>query len=247
MPNQQKNRGQHPQDAQLFAPKCLPALRAATADLSWLIGKGYSLKSALKLVGDRYQLENRQRLPVQRCVAPDAAVAHRKAREVPTGAVTGQNLAIDGFNLLISVEAALSGAYLFRARDGCLRDIASIHGTYRRVAQTGRAIDLIGEVLAELKPVSVLWYLDQPVSNSGRLKTVLREKAEAAGWPWHIELVYNPDKVIAERDAIAVSSDSWVIDHAKHWCNLLRYVLEQKIPDVTVLDLGAGELPIAVE
>ncbi|MEM0999406.1 MAG: DUF434 domain-containing protein [Bacteroidota bacterium] len=238
MPSKQKNRGQHPEDPTLFGPKHLPALRAATADLSWLLSRDYPLTAALKLVGDRYRLNVRQRKPVQRCACSDAQQAHRRTRQLLPAALAGRSLQIDGFNILISVEAALSGALLFRARDGAIRDIASIHGSYRRVNQTPEAIALIGEMLTQLSPAGVTWYLDQPVSNSGRLKTQLREIAEVRNWDWKIELVYNPDKVIAEQAGVALSGDSWVIDHAEHWFNFLRYLLAERLPEVPVLDLS---------
>ena len=110
----------------------------------------------------------------------------------------GATVAIDGFNLLILLEGALSGAYLFKGLDGVYRDISGVHGSYKRVAQSEKAIDLVGQTLAELGVQKVCWYLDKPVSNSGRLKVRLFEKAVAAGYDWEVELVYNPDRAVAE-------------------------------------------------
>lgn len=240
MPNSQKNRGQHPEDAKLFGEQYLDDLRSATADLSWLLSRGYAVNSSVKLVGDRYRLNLRQRKPIQRCACSDAEVRTRKANALLPDQLKGQTLALDGFNLIISVEAALSGALLFLGRDGCLRDIASIHGSYRSVNQTEAAIELIGEALAELEPDSVHWYLDQPISNSGRLKVKLLEKAEEKNWPWQAELAYNPDHVIAAADAVALSGDSWVIDNSKHWFNFLVYLIERHLKSATVIDLSSA-------
>jgi uncharacterized protein YyaL (SSP411 family) len=55
MPDRRRHRGPHPKDPELFAPRHWPTLRRAVADLSWLLGRGYSEKAALKLVGDRYR------------------------------------------------------------------------------------------------------------------------------------------------------------------------------------------------
>ena len=46
----------------MFAPERIDALRTAVSELSWLLGRGYQSKSALKLVGDRHNLRERQRL-----------------------------------------------------------------------------------------------------------------------------------------------------------------------------------------
>jgi hypothetical protein len=50
----------------------LPRLREATADLGWLLNRGYALSSAWELVGNRYTLTVRQRMAVNRCVCSDA-------------------------------------------------------------------------------------------------------------------------------------------------------------------------------
>src|SRR5688500_3971235 len=66
MSDSRKHRGPHPEDGRLFATDQLPALREATRDLSWLLSRDYASPSALKLVGDRYQLEARQRIAAAR-------------------------------------------------------------------------------------------------------------------------------------------------------------------------------------
>jgi hypothetical protein len=54
---------------------------------------------------------------------------------------------IDGYNVLTSIEAALSGGVILRARDGCYRDMASMHGSYRKVEETISAIHILGELI----------------------------------------------------------------------------------------------------
>ena len=61
MPDTRSHRGPDPHDDHAFGPESVPALQAAVSDLSWLLGKGYSVVSALKLVGDRWNLTARQR------------------------------------------------------------------------------------------------------------------------------------------------------------------------------------------
>src|SRR5262245_65209984 len=74
--------------------------------------------------------------------------------------------------------------------------MSSVHGSYRSVAETEEAIRLISETLLDAKPASALWLLDQPVSNSGRLAQRIREMAAEHNWPWGVEVVMNPDKVL---------------------------------------------------
>ena len=40
----------------------------------------------------------------------------------------------------------MSGAFIFRGRDGCLRDLAGIHGTYRKVEENRPGIDVYRDI-----------------------------------------------------------------------------------------------------
>jgi len=220
-----RHRGAHPQDREQFREESLPSLRAASADLSWLLSRGYSQPSALKLVGDRHGLRARQRLAVQRCACSDQAWSSRTARCAPAAALAGAALYVDGFNLIVTLEAALSGGLVLEARDGCLRDLASVHGSYRAVAETEAAIQWTGRFLAGHAPRQVVWLLDRPVSNSGRLRRRLEQTAAAHGWPWSVRLAYNPDAELREADGLVVTSDSTILDAGVRWTNLARALL----------------------
>lgn len=230
-----RNRGQHPKDAKLFGPKARPAVLQAVADHSYLLTRGYGSNSALELVGNRYRLNKRQRKAVLRMSASDQEVALRRSKAVKAAYLEGQPIAIDGFNLLILLESALSGAYIFRGRDGLYRDISSVHGSYKRVVKTETAIRLVGQELQGLKVGPVRWFLDSPVSNSGRLKTFLREQGELQGIDWAVELVYNPDKVLAESESVVISSDGWILDACRHWYNLGRFIIDHHLPDTKLV------------
>lgn len=106
MPDRRTHRGPHPDDIKLFSANFIPILKAALADFSLLLTKGYADKSALKLVGDRFSLTERQRLAVMRSACSDQQLASRNHRRVGTDSLAGQALAIDGYNVLITVEAA---------------------------------------------------------------------------------------------------------------------------------------------
>ena len=138
MPDTRTHRGPHPEDAELFAPEMWPRLQAAVGDYSWLLSRGYAQPSALKVVGDRYGLDQRQRMAVARCACPQEALARRRATQVPPSAVAGQPLAIDGFNLLTTIEVALGSGVVLCAQDGCYRDIAGVHGTWRKSKKPAR-------------------------------------------------------------------------------------------------------------
>jgi hypothetical protein len=237
MPDPRRHRGPHPEDERLFAAEHGAKLRAATGDLSWLLSRGYASPSALKVVGDRYSLDARQRLAVARSACGDEAASRRHKHQVERSAVAGQELWIDGFNVLTSIESALAGGVILHARDGCYRDLASMHGTYRSVDETAPAIQLLGDLLAEWAVGKCNWLLDQPVSNSGRLKAMLQEIAVTRGWNWRAELVPDPDPLLRGAAAIVATSDSHILDQARRWFNLARLAIEARIGEAWIVDL----------
>lgn len=210
-------RGPQPDDAALFAPARLPILRAAVDDLSWLRGRGYADAAALTLVGDRYQLPARARLAIGRAAASDAAAAARRGRQVTLADVRGRALVIDGFNALVTCEATLAGGVVLVGRDGAWRDLASVHGGYRAVEDTERALAAIAALVAAASPAQVTWFLDRPVSASGALAARLR----AIDAAWIVELANSADpELVRDPAAVVASSDAWVLDRAGAWLDL---------------------------
>ncbi len=240
MPDKRTHRGPHPADEKLFSTDAISNLRLAIADFSLLRTRGYAEKGALKLVGDRFSLTERQRLAVMRSACSDQQLTSRKQREVKITDLAGQPIVIDGYNVLITIEAAMSGGVIFKGRDGCYRDLASIHGTYRKVTETIPAVLLIGEFLKEIAVAKALWLLDSPVSNSGRLKTLIGELAEKNNWNWEIELLLSPDAKLKKSDAVVASSDSVVLDECRNWVNLATEIIKKKLSSAWVIDLEQG-------
>lgn len=238
MPDIRKHRGAHPEDRKLFSDDQIPALRPAVNELSWLLTRDYSMKGAVKLVGDRHALTDRQRLALSRAACSDQSKARRVNTLVEIAALEAADLIIDGFNLVITIEAALSGGVLFRCRDDCIRDLSSVHGSYRSVDETEVAIQLIGDSLAALQTRSVSWLLDRPVSNSGRLANRIRDCAAQNDWPWTVETCFNPDREIVSSDRIVITSDGPLLDQAKRWTNLNRHLIEKRLDAAWLVDLS---------
>jgi hypothetical protein len=238
MPDKRIHRGAHPQDKQLFSAKDIKYLREALLDYSLLLTKGYAKKSSLKLVGDKFSLTERQRLAIMRSACSDQQLNSRKKSQVELEHLSGQQIGIDGYNLLITIEAAMSRGFIFKGRDGCYRDLASIHGTYRKVTETIPALQLIGKFLQKKNIPQALWLLDSPVSNSGRLKTLMGQLADDNNWGWEIKLVTSPDAVLIKTDLTTVSSDSVILDNCKKWVNLARDIIESKLSQTHIINLS---------
>lgn len=235
----QIHRGVAPEDDELLDPRHWPSLRLALADLRWLLDRGYAMPSSIELVGNRHLLTARQRMAVTRCACSTEALRLRQARQVQPQDVQGQELWLDGFNVLTALEVALAGGVVLRGCDGCCRDVAGVHARYRKVEETAPSLKLIGELLLEWGVSGVVWWLDQPVSNSGRLKTTILDSSARHEWNWKVELVYNPDKVLAQSDRIIATADSAILDRCQRWINLAGLAIAWRVPNARLVDFTA--------
>jgi hypothetical protein len=232
-----RHRGAGPEDAQLFGAEVLPTLRLAADELSWLLDRRYALASALALVGNRHNLDSRQRMALQRSVCSPAERASRLARALAPEAVRGRALHLDGFNLVVTLEVALGGGVVLRGAEGCLRDLAGLRGSYHLVDETPLALDALGAELQALAPARCRFLFDAPVSNSGRLRALLLERAQAWPFPVEAELVPDPDPVLAALSEVA-SSDALILDRCGSWANLTGWTVAHRVPGAWVIDLG---------
>jgi hypothetical protein len=56
-------------------------------------------------------------------------------------------------------------------------------------------------------------------------------------WKWEVEVVFNPDAALKASPAIAVTSDSMILDEAGRWINLNDYLVGKFLPHCWVIDL----------
>ncbi|MFO0626850.1 MAG: DUF434 domain-containing protein [Polyangiales bacterium] len=227
----------HPEDAETFAPGALPTLRRAVEEVCWLLGRGYPLSLAVRAAGDRHQLPLRARLALTRAAAGPQEVADRGARCVPGASLRGATLDVDLFNELITLELALGGGVLFACADGPLRDLAGMRGSYRIVRETAPAVELLLDQIAQMSLSRCAFCIDAPVSNSGRLRALLAERAAARGLDVAMEMVPDADAALRGRPVVA-SADAVVIDGSPRWCNLAREIVQARVPGAWVLPLG---------
>lgn len=211
-------RGFMPEDAREFRGECLRLLRRAQADIVLLLDRGYGLRQSVTFAGNHYQLSARQRMALTRATCSSVALENRRAREM-TGESAGSTLTIDGFNLLITLEAALSASTVLRCMDGTLRDLCGLHGTYRLIDKTDPALGRIAGGLEAMRIRQAVWVLDAPVSNSGRLAARIRRAMEGRPFATEVRLSDHADDLLAESPDI-VTSDSIILDRCGRWVNL---------------------------
>jgi hypothetical protein len=104
----------------------LNLLRQAATDFRYLLARGYPRGAALTLVGNRYHLDHTARQLLHRGgFAPEIAAA-RRAKLRRLADLPGMPLALDGHNVLITLECALKGLPLVAADDGFIRDVGQV-------------------------------------------------------------------------------------------------------------------------
>ena len=219
-------RGFVPEDVKNFSPQALEIMRTASRHVCYLANEGYDLKQATTFVGNHYLLSERQRLAIMRSVATQVQIENRQKKQVPMTALSGREVWIDGFNTIITLEVLLSDSILFSCMDGTIRDLAALRGTYRLIPETEKAILMLFELLQEAEVSRVNILLDQPVSNSGRLKTCMAEIGEEYPFALDIQILREVDRDLYDREFV-ITSDSIILDHCISWVNLTRGCLDR--------------------
>ena len=220
-------RGYVPDDERNFSPESIEKLRVASRHVLYLINEGYDLKQATTFVGNHFLLSERQRLAVMRSLATTEQLAIRKAKQVKSSEAAGREVWIDGFNTVITLEVLESDSILLSCMDGTVRDLASLRGTYRIIPETKTAVRLLFDSLAEMKIHSATVLLDQPVSNSGRLKALITEFSTDYPFALDIQIQKDVDRKLYEKQNV-ISTDSVILDHCLSWINLAEACMERQ-------------------
>ena len=231
-------RGRVESDSRDLSPSALPLLSKAAEEFSFLLDRGYPRDAAATVVGNRYQFTRRQRLVLARAVSGRHARDRRVGKELPLGMMAGRTVYVDGFNALITLEVALSGGPVIQAEDGTVRDLAGLKGTYHPLDMTPHAIDLVLGALADNGAAAAWFLLDEPVSNSGRLRALIEERAGrfSPELEVHACTVRDPDAELKGR-ADVITSDSAVLDGCVSWYNL-DAALVRRLGSCWVVELG---------
>lgn len=227
-------RGFDPGDKRFFSREAVMNLGVAQEEIQWLLDRDYKIGTAVNFVGDHYLLSSRQRLALRRATAMEIQYKKRKSALLPLEKAKHGCMFIDGFNIIISLEVALSGSILILGKDGVLRDLAGLRGTYKPIDKTETALGLIGTVLNEFNVPQVKFFLDEPVSNSGRLKNRILNHSKVWNIPTEVELVRNPDPILSDMERV-VTGDSIILDNCKSWFNLSRKIIEDYIKDAWIV------------
>jgi len=217
-------------------------LQRAAQDFRYLLNRGYPRKASLELVGNRYGLIFDERHLLHRGVFSDADSVTRQKKIISPEAIRNKDLAIDGHNVLITIEAGLSGRPLILADDGFVRDISGLSGSFKKTKMTEKAIRLIVIFLKKWKPRYTLFLFDAPISKSGVLAQEVRVLLKKEGLPGDSIAMKVPEKTLIGFQGVVATSDTAIIDRSKKVIDLAGDIIRTKFGSVSLLKLKRGRL-----
>ena len=203
-------------------------LQKGAEDFRYLLNHGYPRKASLELVGNRYGLTADQRHLLHRGVFSSIDSETRREKNISIKEVQNKDLAIDGHNVLITIEAGLSGRPLILGDDGFIRDISGLSGSFKKTKTTEKVIQFIINAIKEIKPQQTLFLFDAPISMSGILAQEVRNQLKKKNLPGDAMAVKVPEKILIGFPGVIATSDTAIIDQSKKVLDLAGYILGKK-------------------
>lgn len=204
-------------------------LQKAAEDFRYLLNRGYPRKASLELVGNRYELTFDERHLLHRGVFSEVDSEARQERIVSPEAIKNKDLAIDGHNVLITVEAGLSGGPLILADDGFIRDISGLSGSFKKTEVTEKALQWIVALLKKWGPRHTLFLFDAPISKSGILAKELRALLKKENLPGDALAMKVPEKTLIGFPGLIATSDTAIIDRSEKVIDLAGNIIRMRI------------------
>ena len=88
------------------------------------------------------------------------------------------------------------------------------------------AVRMLLDTLREQGVGTVHILLDEPVSNSGRLKALIADVGEGYPFNLDIRILKEVDKTLWEKENV-ITADAIILDHCISWMNMLRICVEK--------------------
>jgi hypothetical protein len=189
-------------------------------------------------VGNRYGLTSDERHLLHRGVFSDSDSESRTKKKVSIPRIKNEELAIDGHNVLITIEAGISGRPIVIADDGFFRDISGVSGSFKMTETTEKAIQLVMIALEKMKPKHTLFLLDAPISKSGELAEAIRDLLMNENIPGDAQAVKVPEKILIGFSGVVATSDTSIIDQSNQILDLAACVLRKSLKLESLIQLN---------
>jgi len=209
-------------------------IEEAAHDLRFLLNRNYRKKNALEFISNKYLLNKQERNLLARSIFSRKKSSERKDKLVNINEIQGKLLILDGYNVLITVESILRSDLdsVILCDDGVIRDLEAVFGKYKFNKFTEPALIRIFSLISEFKPLKVIFFLDSPVSFSGKLAMLAEKIIDEKRIEGQVRLSNNVDmeikKLAGEKDAIIATGDSAIIDNVHKIMDIPHYILKNK-------------------
>ena len=213
-------------------------LREAAIDFRYLLSRGYNRKSIIDLVGDKWNLNRDERHILYRAIFSLEEIKVRQWNEVQIEDIEGKTVAIDTYNILITIESFLKGLVIIQADDQYLRDISRVFNKYKQSPYTLQSIQMILTELQSHHPKEILFYLDKNISRSGELAALIKKELNNFKLEGDAQTVPSSDKSVIMNGEVVVSSDRVILERARNHLNLISLLIEdKKLSDENILKI----------
>ena len=135
-------------------------------------------------------------------------------------------LVVDGHNVQITIESFIEGRPLLKANDGALRDLAGQSYRFRLTETSNMAMDMMFRFFVEFPPREVLFLFDEPMSRSGELAAIYRDRLIRAGISGRARQRRYPEREFPYGSCVAASSDRAILDSSSRWIDLACRIIE---------------------
>ena len=166
---------------------------------------------------------------LHRGIFSDVDSKSRQKKRIPVGRIRNREFAIDGYNVIITIEAGLSGRPLILGDDGFIRDISNLSGNFKKTERTEKALQSVLDILKRATPHQTLFLFDAPISNSGKLAQEVRSKLRRENLPGDAMAVKVPEKILIGFPGVIATSDTAIIDRSKEVVDLAGDIIRKRI------------------
>ncbi len=209
----------------------------AAKDYKFLLNRGYNAITSLNLVSSRYQLSKQERLALYRSVHSDEITYKIIDKTVGPQDVSTSILVVDGYNVLITLTAALYCKQLIRGDDGFIRDVLGVFGRVKYDTVFFSAMYYLVYTLRMLNIEKIVLILDKNIKWS-RSFANLMYKLLYSFIPYPlIFLAHKSDRKILSIDGIVASSDIVVLMSAKKVFDIAGYTISNYIKYFNIIDI----------
>ena len=202
----------------------LNIVKEAAKDYKYLLSRGYNWNTSLNFVSARYQLTRVERMILLRSVFSNQDIAIRKSKLKPISYIKDKSLSIDGFNVLMTIRAALLKTPLIYCQDGFIRDILSAFERIKIDTLMYISLELLLSLLLKYKPRDVVFFFDSRVSKSGIFASHVRRRLKQLNFNGNALAVPKADIQTISYGEVVASSDSVIILRANQVVDLGGYL-----------------------